>query len=331
MTKIINVESGESSMKITTKLAVEYLKKNKRRTIGTVVAVILVSILITTLLTILSSYQSYRENLVRYKGNWEAEFLCIKYSDALEIEKDKNIKEISIWYDYGMSDENFCKNKTSVHRIHLLGYDENKIKNSGVYLKEGRMPENSNEIIIDKNTAVYYLNEEKRIGDKLEMTFEGETKEYTIVGIAEEIEEKTHNPNFSDGKDIRLGAITYLENNKLQEDKIVNTSVLVANKKKIYETASNLEQRLKLYEIPNIKKVTSVNRDELEEIDDGGLSDKINSVLSSMGVETGLTVEQQELEMPKEKVIYNEELLEVLGASSSNNTAFNTFIFIRNR
>ncbi len=107
-------------MKITSKLTIEYLKKNKKRTIGTIVAVIMITILLTTLLTILSSYKKYRENIVRGNGNWEAEFLCIEYNDALEIKKDSNIKEISIWYDYGMSEENLIDSKTQVNRIHLL-------------------------------------------------------------------------------------------------------------------------------------------------------------------------------------------------------------------
>ena len=83
-------------MQITTKLTIEYLKKNKKRTIGTIIAVILVSILITTLLIIFTSYQNYRETKVRNKGNWEAEFLCLKYSNAIEIEKNNllNIEKI---------------------------------------------------------------------------------------------------------------------------------------------------------------------------------------------------------------------------------------------
>lgn len=315
-------------MKITTKLTLEYLKKNKRRTLGTIVAVILVSILITTLLTILSSYQSFRENIVRSKGNWEAEFLCIKYSDALEIEKNKNIKEISISYDYGMSKENIISSKTKVIRIHLLGYDENKLKNSGIYIEKGRMPENSNEIVIDKNTAFYSFDESKKLDDEIELTFEGETKKYKIVGLAEKIEEEyvdTHNDNL----DERLRAITFLNDNTLQEDEIINVSVLMHNTRNIYEVTSSLEQDLKLYEIKNINKVTEINRDELEKTDDGGLSDFVHGIAESLGGTAENQYVQKGTEMPTDKVIYNEELLKQLGTSEKDNMSSYIFILIR--
>ncbi len=318
-------------MQITTKLTIEYLKKNKKRTIGTIIAVILVSILITTLLIIFTSYQNYRETKVRNKGNWEAEFLCLKYSNAIEIEKNKDIKECSIWYDYGMSEENLSGSTTYVKRIHLLGYDENKIKNSGIYLQKGRMPENSNEIIVDEEALTLYgLKERKKIGDELELTFEGETKKYKIVGIAEKIEENTHNPNFSDGKDVRIAGITFLERENLEDDEIVNMSILMKNTRNIYDVTSALTQKLRLEEIPNTKKVIPVNRDKLEKSDDS-LREEVNELLGIIGIIGGdLTPEMQELEMPTDKVIYNEELLEILGSSANNNASFHTFILIRN-
>ena len=107
----------------------------------------------TSVLAIFSSYQNYRINVARNKENFDAEFVCVKYSDALEIAKDKNIKEVSICYDYGMSKENLNESNTSFKRIHLLGYDSNKLKNSGFKIISGRMPQNSNEILLNYKEA----------------------------------------------------------------------------------------------------------------------------------------------------------------------------------
>ena len=43
-----------------------------------------------------ASYQEYMINSTRIKKNWEAEFSNITYEQAKEVEKDKNVKEISI-------------------------------------------------------------------------------------------------------------------------------------------------------------------------------------------------------------------------------------------
>lgn len=136
-------------MGITSKLCLKNLMKNKRRTFITIIEVVLMTVLITTVLAIFSSYQNYRINVAKDKENFDAEFVCIKYSDALEIAKDKNIKEVSICYDYGMSKENLNESNTHFKRIHLLGYDSNKLKNSGFKIISGRMPENSNEILLN--------------------------------------------------------------------------------------------------------------------------------------------------------------------------------------
>ncbi len=314
-------------MQITTKLTMAYLKKNKKRTLGTIFAVTIVTILITILLTIFSSYQHFKEYFIRDKGNWEAEFLCVKYSDALEIAKDENIKETSIWYDYGLCDENLGDTKTSYTRIHLWGYDENKIKNSGFYLTEGRMPENSNEIVIpEKGQNGFEANFKrgKKIGDKIEMTFEGEKKIYTIVGFVEVIEEGTQSKNIIDGKDIRIGAITFLDTSALKEETIVYADVIAKNKRKIYETAQKLEKNLNLAEIQNIRKVTMINRDELEKVEltpeEKALEEAMNQLIGAMG---GSRIDRSdpnvyEEPMPTDKVIYNEKLLETIGITTEN-------------
>ena len=52
-----------------------------------------------------------------------------------------------------MSKENLNESNTSFKRIHLLGYDSNKLKNSGFKIISGRMPQNSNEILLNYKEA----------------------------------------------------------------------------------------------------------------------------------------------------------------------------------
>ena len=99
-------------MNITSILALRYLKKNKKRNIVLIIGIMLATILLFASLTILGSYQEYVTNIMRDERNWEAEFKNIKYSKAAEIAKDKNIKEISIMQNLGVSEEDFLNGET---------------------------------------------------------------------------------------------------------------------------------------------------------------------------------------------------------------------------
>ena len=288
---------------------------------------IIVAIFITAIITILATYQKYNENVIRDKGNWEAEFVCVKYSDTQEIAKDKNIKEISIYYDYGMSDENLDKTNTSFERIHLYGYDENKLKNSGIHLKRGRMPQNSNEIVISGQGNGNRIE----LGETVNLTFERNTKAYTVVGLADDyIKGDNGDASFSDGKDNRFGAITLLDTNTLQEEQIINASVILNNPKKIYEVTEKLVEKLQLESIENISKETGVNKNELVGKDlPEWYKEAINNMKESSGINESIYEEYANAEeLPEGKVIYNEELLEWLGAKESLNESYNLFTMI---
>ena len=85
-------------MKITSELGYRYILKNKKRSLSIILGIVVVTILITIIITLLSSYQQYLVSSVRYKKNWEAEFINITYADSLIIKNDENVKEISIYH-----------------------------------------------------------------------------------------------------------------------------------------------------------------------------------------------------------------------------------------
>ncbi len=304
-------------MAITTKLAMKYLIKNKRRSLITLIAIIITTILVTTVLAVLASYQKYMVNVERSDKNWEAEFTYIPYSKVKEIAKDENIKEVSIYYDFGES-ENISEVAILPVMIHLRAYSENALKNANLKLLEGRLPQNSNEVIVSN----YAIQEIPDIGTEEEHIFNGITKKYTIVGIVDgEIEED--NRSIGNGKNLTNGAITYLDDELLNEETIVNVRVLAYNVKKIYSTTQLLVDKLNLKEIPNINK-TQAEQSEL-------ISEMINSINEQLATELKTNSEDTN----NEKVVYNTNLLNcelVTEADSSFRTALfvigGSFIFI---
>ena len=237
-------------MKITTKLVIEYFKRNKKRNMVSIIAISLVTILITLLLVLFSSYQEYMVNSTRSISNWEAKFCNITYAEAKEIEKYKNIKEISVSNTIGVSEENFREDQWgSTLKFFVKGYDQNALKNAKINLYEGRLPENSNEIVLNISSI-----ENFHINDVIEMTINGNLYKYTIVG-------KTETLDFGSKKFIYTeeGAITLLETEKLEDNSIVDVSILTNNIKEICKTTTQLANLFGITDVQKSEKKWKAN------------------------------------------------------------------------
>lgn len=194
-------------------------------------------------------------NIVRNNKNWEAEFSNIKYVDALEIAKNENIKEISIYQKLGLSAEDFGFTVESTKfekKFNVKAYDNNALKNSNIKLLEGRLPKNPSEIIISsckRNSSIKKLNE------KIELTLNGVKKEYIIVGIAESLEFDMMRFFYDE-----IGAITYLDNNN--ENSIVDITILTKNIQRIYDTVNSIGNNLNIQNNTKIKNESSKESEE---------------------------------------------------------------------
>lgn len=240
-------------MKITTKLSLEYLKRNKRKSIFSIIGIALTMVLFTVIFIILFSYQKYVTNIMRYERNYEAEFKNISYKNAQEIKKDKNIKEISMIHNIGTSEENFSDHTEqggigSIMKINISAFDENAIKNNHIELLTGRMPTNTHEIVIGSgipSEGITGITEEyiENLGKKIEITINGKKEKYEIVGTAKNL------PNSVIGFSTIwiIPALTYFDENNFTEDMRVDVSILTNNIHKIYETTNGLAEKLNLY------------------------------------------------------------------------------------
>lgn len=143
--------------------------------------IIAVTVLITTTLIVFTSYQEYRVNTERAKNNWEAKFSNITYKQAKEIVNDKNVKEISLSYKIGESENVSIYNGGEI-KFDVRAYDKNALKNANINITEGRLPKNPNEIIIgineDENNSI---NQKVEIGQAIELIIGGEVKKYNVV------------------------------------------------------------------------------------------------------------------------------------------------------
>ncbi len=239
-------------MKITSKLALKYVNKNKKTSIACITGITIATIIITAIFIILASYQEYIMNLVRSEKNFEAEFLNIKYSDAKEIAKDENIKETSIIYEMGVADEvlDVVGESQTKEKISILAYNQNAIKNNHLEAIEGRLPENDSEIVLYK---IYSLSKKLHIGQTIDLTINGKTKTYTLVGLIKQSSyyNKSYYASTAERLALKINrnlAITCLNEKEIKDDAIVDISIITKDISKIEETTKNLISKLNLYD-----------------------------------------------------------------------------------
>ena len=221
-------------MKLLNNMTIKNLKLNKKRTLVTIIGIVLSVALMTA---VASLFMSFRETLISYeinlKGNYHYEFANVPASDLKYFEKNRMVEDNSIVKNIGYAKLDNIKNKYKPY-LYVKAYNDTALKNLAVNLVEGRVPQNSNEIVIpthlETNGRVKY-----NVGDKLtlnvgtretdgssldqynpydpedtdtnETLVNVKTREYTIVGII-----KRPSSNIEPYSAPGYTVITYLDN-----------------------------------------------------------------------------------------------------------------------
>ena len=180
-------------MHLLSKLTMKSLKLNKKRTIVTVIGIILSVALITA---VAAMFFSARDSLVafetRQKGDFHYVFFDVPIEDLKYFKENRNFEKIYYTKDFGYALLNESKNEFKPY-LFLKGFDSSALEDLGIKLVEGRLPENDNEILIPThlktNGRVSYS-----IGDTLELEIGRRVSE------GEELNQ--HNPYQKDEEEI---------------------------------------------------------------------------------------------------------------------------------
>ena len=215
-------------MKILNILTIKHLKENKKRTILTIIAIMLSTFLMIELSLLFSSFRDNGiQSTIKYNGDYHAK-INIKKDDLNFISKNDSILEYKYKSSLGYSLYERLQNKK-----YLQVLTASKSYLDDLMLIEGRFPNNENEVIISNNIKTEgnvdlkvgdtiklnvgqrecdgkllgesaYVVEYKYLSDgnyeitKEEQLINTSLKEYKIVGIAEkDIDEEYFNPGYS--------------------------------------------------------------------------------------------------------------------------------------
>lgn len=197
-------------MNLMKKLTLKNLKLNRKRTIVTIVGIILATALLSALVTLVSSFQySMIEYQKQKDGDFHVKFSGVKMSELSEFKNNRNIESTFETMGMGFAKLNGCKNEDKPY-AYVMATDEAGFEKDCFNLIEGRMAKNEDEIVIPRHLKTngridikvgdeitldvgkrYDSNTEGVISENSAYENEAETltdtvtKHYKVVGIME--------------------------------------------------------------------------------------------------------------------------------------------------
>lgn len=155
-------------MNIIHKLTWQYMKKNKRRTIVTMIGIIISVAMMTAVTTACASFTDlYERKTIASDGRWHVIYKNVSLDSVDVIKNDANSESVTISADMGY-DAVDSKNAYKPY-VFLKAYNPESFEGLPIKLISGRMPQNSSEILIPdhlKNNGGI----EWKVGDTVDLT-----------------------------------------------------------------------------------------------------------------------------------------------------------------
>lgn len=191
-------------------LTLKNLKLNRKRTIVTIVGIILATALLSALVTLVSSFQySMIEYQKQKDGDFHVKFSNVKMTELSEFKNNRNIESTFETMGMGFAKLDGCKNEDKPY-AYVMATDEAGFEKGCFNLIEGRMAKNEDEIVIPRHLKTngridikvgdeitldvgkrYDSNTKSVISEncayehEAETLTDTETKRYKVVGIME--------------------------------------------------------------------------------------------------------------------------------------------------
>ncbi|WP_080846302.1 FtsX-like permease family protein [Cytobacillus gottheilii] len=153
-------------MNIVNKLTIQHLKQNKRRTLVTIFGVIISVAMIVAVTTLgVSFLDLFKKQSIANHGEWHVSYENVSKEQIQAIQDDEQTQSSFLSRNDGYAYLTGSENDNKPY-VFIKSFDTAGLKNYPVHIKEGRLPEASNEVVlsehIETNGGVSY-----QVGDEL--------------------------------------------------------------------------------------------------------------------------------------------------------------------
>ena len=135
-------------MNLLKKLTIKNLKLNKKRTVVTIIGIMLSVALVTAVATM---YASGLKSLIVYekyvKGDFHVEFMDVPSDDVKNIKNNNGVENVYLTQEIGYAPLKDSKNSGKPY-AYVMSFDKAALENLSIRLTSGRLPQNEDEIII---------------------------------------------------------------------------------------------------------------------------------------------------------------------------------------
>jgi len=251
-------------MSILAKITLKNLLLNKKRTIVTVIGVILSAAMISGVTTFVASFQNMLlQETIANSGDWQVSYPSVQLDKVQSLKSDDELKHVMMTRDMGYVDIEKMGSESRPY-LFIKEMDSEALSHFAVKLIDGRLPEKAGEIVLPSSarTGIDYQIGEKitlDIGQLNEMDASPDSDEvqadieenqleeltdivsrtYTIVGVIER-------PGFEWFGGSWFSAITYLDSEQLQPTDLVNVSLIAEDGVNIFKKEQSLFEALDL-------------------------------------------------------------------------------------
>lgn len=171
-------------MNILNKLTIKSLVMNKKRTIVTIIAIILSCSLISGVVTLVKSFQTAIVNQTKQtSGNYHLKFLNLDNTSLNYIKNNINVSNYYVEKEIGYSMLKGSKNDYKPY-LHIKEYDKSGFENSSIKLISGNFPKDSSEVLISEH-ILSNAEVKLKIGDELNLDI---IKRYSLDDTGKEYE-----------------------------------------------------------------------------------------------------------------------------------------------
>ena len=238
-------------MNLYTSLTLRYLKQNKRRTLVTIIGIILATALICGIGNICTSFMDYQmRDQIQSSGSFYATFTDIDKEKASVITKSSGVSE----YGYKKNLGSVIWDKKNSTSLDINVFDKNTINSFQITLKKGSYPKNESELIVTQDLLNKWnkiigdkitLNLGELIYDDMGMISKLKNSQKTTFKIVGTLDKAPYNS--------KLFAIAGFDINTVNKNEKFDVSICTKNPKDIYNTAISIGKNIGLVKEDNPK------------------------------------------------------------------------------
>ncbi|HLR74942.1 MAG TPA: ABC transporter permease [Virgibacillus sp.] len=260
-------------MNIVNKLTLREMKKNKRRTLVTIIGVIISVAMVSAVAILATSFiDVLQRDRIATEGDWHVEYKDLNEEQIQALQTDSQTKKSYVSRDVGYANFPKSENEDKPY-LFVKQFDERGFQEYPIHLTEGRLPEHPGEIVISEHISSnggvdYQVDDEltltlgQRIspdeifeGVRIDQSFslmrddayeieeeitEEQTETYKIVGV---IERPLWEPMWAPGYTV----ISYLDPVTVSSDHKANIFVTYKKvTKDIYQYTEDLAKELNI-------------------------------------------------------------------------------------